>query len=59
MVSPREGVIIECPLNEIFKDVVTVIITSQMVVSKNLVTFKISQNVGTFIIFFHFLFVRR
>ena len=32
--APREGVIIECPLNELFHNVVTVIITSQIVVSK-------------------------
>ena len=34
----REGVIIECPLNEHFHDVVTVMITARMVVSKNLLT---------------------
>ena len=30
--ASREGVIIECPLNDLFHDVVTVIITSQMAV---------------------------
>ena len=29
----KEGVIIECPLNGLFQDLVTVILTSQMVVS--------------------------
>ena len=50
--KPRGGVIIECPLNELFHDVVTVIVTSQMVVSQILLTVAISRNVDTFIIFF-------
>ena len=33
----REGVIIECPLNYLFHDVVTVILTSQMGVSEMVV----------------------
>ena len=43
----REGMIIECPLNELFNDFVTVTMTSWMVSSKNLVTVAVSQNVGT------------
>ena len=35
--TPREGVIIECPLNDLFHDVVTVILTSRMGVSEMVV----------------------
>ena len=34
---PREGVIIECPLNDLFRDIVTVILTPQMGVSEMVV----------------------
>ena len=37
MIQSREGVIIECPLDDLFHDVVTVILTSQMGVSKMVV----------------------
>ena len=33
----REGIIIECPLNDLFHDVVTVILTSRMGVSEMVV----------------------
>ena len=35
--SPREGVIIENPLNDLFHDVVTVILTSRMGISEMVV----------------------
>ena len=35
----REGVIIECPLNDLFHDVVTVILTSRMGVSEMVMNF--------------------
>ena len=35
---PRKGMIIKCPLYELFHDVVTLIIMSQMVVSKVFLT---------------------
>ena len=31
---PREGVIIECPVNELFQDIAIVILKSPMVVSQ-------------------------
>ena len=40
--KPREGVIIECPLNELYHDIVTIILTSQMVVSKIFLTVVVS-----------------
>ena len=42
--STREGVIIECPLNDLFHDVLTVILKSQMGVSEMVV------NVGNVVI---------
>ena len=32
--GPKEGVIIECPLNGLFQDLMTIIITSQTVISE-------------------------
>ena len=52
LISPREGVIIKCYLNELFHDFVTIIITSKMAVSKILLMVAVSKNVRTFIIFF-------
>ena len=37
LLEPREGVIIECPLNDLFHNVVTVILTSRMGVSEMVV----------------------
>ena len=40
--TPREGVIIECPLNELFHDVVIVILTSRMVINQIFLTVAVS-----------------
>ena len=48
--QPSEGVIIECPLNELFHNVVIIILTSWMVVGQILITVAVNWNVG---IFFH------
>ena len=42
----REGVIIECPLNEQYHDRRDVILTSQMAVSNNFITVTVIQNIG-------------
>ena len=44
--DPREGVIIECPLNGQFHDRRDVIITSRMAVSNNFITVTVNQNIG-------------
>ena len=41
-------------LNDLFHNVVTVIITSQMVVSNIVLTAAVILNLGTFIIFIHY-----
>ena len=45
---PREGVIIECPLNGQFHDRRDVIITSRMAVSNNFITVTVFQNIRTY-----------
>ena len=43
---PKEGVIIECPLNGQYHDRRDVILTSRMAVSNNFITVTIIQNIG-------------
>ena len=44
--EPREGVIIECPLNGQYHERRDVILTSQMAVSNNFIMVTIIQNIG-------------
>ena len=48
---PREGVIIECPLNDLFHNAVTVILMSRMDVSEMVV------NVGNVVTVFYFVLI--
>ena len=41
--NPREGIIIKWPLNRQYHDLVIVIMSSQMVVSKNYITLAVKQ----------------
>ena len=44
--DPREGVIIECPLDGQYHDRRDVILTSRMAVSNNFITVTVIQNIG-------------